>query len=123
MNNFFEKALALRNRYYDDAVKLRLELWGPDYNTAVVTNPCEDYKIEILCQLVATYVQYGENIPDKFSIKLYRVFNTDYLLTTLQKMFDDLSIERKIDSISHVHSLSIYNQYSSAYAYEITLAK
>lgn len=122
MNNFFEKAIALRQRYYDDAVKFRLELWGPNYAT-VTTNLCEDFKIEILSQLVATYFMYGENIPDEFSIKLSQCYNTDVLTNVLQEIFNDLETTYKVDSVSHVHSLSIYNQYASAYAYNVTLAK
>lgn len=122
MNNFFEKALALRNRYYDDAVKLRLEHYGPNYANET-TNPCKDCTIEILSQLVATYIMYGKDIPNKFTIKLSDYHNIDYISMILQSIFYDLSIEYKIKSVSHVHSPSIYNQYASAYSYNITLLK
>lgn len=122
MNNFFEKAFALRQRYYDDTVKLRFELLGPDYAT-MTTNPCEDFKIEILSQLVATYFMYGENIPDEFSIKLSKFYITDTLTNVLQEIFNDLSTIYKVDSVSRVQSPSIYNHHVGAYAYNVTLAK
>lgn len=122
MNNFFEKALAIKRRYYDDAISLRIDLYGPDYDVELFT-PCKDAKIEILSQLVATYFMYDGNLPDKFSIKLSASYDTDWLLATLQVIFNDLATIYKVGSVSHVHSLSIYNGYASAYAYNITLLK
>lgn len=122
MNNFFEKALAVKNRYYQDAIQFRIDINGPDYDVDTFT-PCEDAKIEILSQLVATYFMYDGNIPDKFSIKLSTSYNTNWLLDTLQEVFNDLATTYKVSTVSHVHSLSIYNGYASAYAYDITLLK
>lgn len=122
MNNFFEKAFAIKRRYYDDAISLRTDFYGPDYDVELFT-PNKDAKIEILSQLVATYFMYDGNLPDKFSIKLSASYDTDWLLATLQVIFNDLATIYKVNSVSHVHSLSIYNNYASAYAYDITLLK
>jgi hypothetical protein len=122
MNNFFEKALALSNRYYDEAIKMRLEEYGPNYADET-PDPHNDSQIDILSELVAVYVKYGGNIPDKFSIKLSSYHNHDYLLMILEVIFYDLSIDYKIKSVSPAHSVSIYNQYASAHSYNITLSK
>ena len=122
MNNFFEKALAVKRWYYQDAIGLRIDTYGPDYDVETF-NPCKDAKIEILSQLVATYFMYDGNIPDKFSIKLSASYDTNWLLDTLQAVLNDLATIYKVSTVSHVHSLSIYNGYASAYAYNITLLK
>lgn len=122
MDNFIEKAIAVKRWYYEEAIALRIDLYGPDYDVETF-DFCKDAKIELLSQLVATYFMYDGNIPDKFSIKLSSSYNTDWLLATLQKIFNDLATIYKVATVSHVHSLSIYNGYASAYAYDITLLK
>lgn len=120
MNNFFEKALALSNRYYDEAVKMRLEEYGPNYANET-PDPHKDPQIEILSELVSVYTRYGGNIPDKFSIKLSRYHNRDYISMILDVIFYDLSIDYKVKSVYPVYYLNIYN--ASAHYYNITLSK
>ncbi len=86
MNNFFEKALAIKRRYCQAAIELGTDIYGPGYDVDTF-NPYKDAKVEILSRLVATYFMYDGNIPNKFSIKLSDSYDTDWLLCTLQAVF------------------------------------
>lgn len=121
MDNFIEKAIAVKRWYYEEAIALRTSI-DPDFDIEIFT-PSNDARIEILSQLVATYFMNDGNIPNKFSIKLTYCYNVDGLQEMLQLIFKDLATIYKVDSVSHVHSLSIYNGCASAYAYDITLLK
>lgn len=117
MDNFIENALELRERYYVDAVDFakKMDALTTPSISFVEVYPFEgDVKSEILSQLVAVFVNYRREIPSKFSIKLSHGYFNEYLLNTLQEVFDDLSTNYKVISVSSDHSLS-----SSAYTYNI----
>lgn len=118
MDNFIERAIAVKQRYYDEAIALTIS-FNPnvDVKTFILSR---NRKIEILSQLVATHFMYDGNIPNKFSIQLTYCYNADNLREILQLIFKDLATTYNIE---HVHSLSTFNGHSSAYAYNIILTK
>lgn len=123
MNDFFEKAYAIKQRYYQDAIALEMSSFPFDPKTF---NPSEDGRIEILSELIATYFMYDGDIPNNFSIKLSRLCDTDWLLAMLQTMFNDLAIPHKIDSISRRGIfVQMFNARPDvcAYIYDIDLLK
>lgn len=117
MNDFFEKAYAIKQRYYQDAIALEMSSFPFPFNPKTF-NPSEDGRIEILSELIATYFMYDGDIPNNFSIKLSRLCDTDWLLAMLQTMFNDLAIPHKIDSIFRRDTfLKMYNSRPDGYAY------
>lgn len=99
-NNFFERAIALQNQYYEEELASRkrtLESTDfPDFIKEFCSKPLDPStlpKIGILSQLVATYVTYGGKFPTKFTLKLSDNFFISYLSKLLKEISTDLAIE------------------------------
>lgn len=95
MNNFFERAIALQNQYYEEELDLRKRHYEilPEPCFLEPFEPCKVTKIEILSQLVATYVAYGGRFPTKFTLKISHSFYISYLSELLKEISTDLEIE------------------------------
>lgn len=109
MKDFFEKALALQKKYYEQAIIKRdncVKVTGISPNSI---NVYKDDKIEILAQIVSIYVTYGGNLPSEFSISLQKCFYTGPFQEMLKEIISDLGINSEVTVNPKVGYSDIYN--------------